>query len=560
MATEIQTQDAGTAFGAAPSGTAFLVIHVEGEERGSRVVDLPDGVDVTFGRSRGATVHVESEKVSRMHARVRRTGDTIEVEDLGSRNGTRVNGDKLEAVTRVTPGDEIAIGPILAVVGTTSGLRRASPVADDVRGESRLVAEVDRAMRYHRPLAIALVHIANDGVIDAMARSLRPMDLMAEDAGDDYLVILPELTPPEADEAIERLLDFARAAGVTTKHALAHYPQNGRTVEALISSVRGTLRRGGAPRTSTSPSANAPIVLDAAMRRVYQLVDRVAPTDTSVLILGETGVGIETVANAIRTRSPRAARPLITLGCSALSESQLETELTTAVEAANHGTLLLDDVSDLPLAIQAKLLRALQPRASSRAGTSSDVHPPLDVRIIASSHRDLDAEVRAGRVRQDLASRLAGFTIAVPPLRDRQSEIIPLAEQFAQLAAAEAGRPAPALAHDARDALSSYSWPGNVRELENAIERALVLCGEQLTAADLPEKLRNAGHHVRPVAQSPDVRGHLADVERAAIVAALEAEDQNQTRAARRLGLSRRALIYKMEKYGLKPPPARGEG
>jgi pSer/pThr/pTyr-binding forkhead associated (FHA) protein len=160
MATEIQTQDAGTAFGAAPSGTAFLVIHVEGEERGSRVVDLPDGVDVTFGRSRGATVHVESEKVSRMHARVRRTGDTIEVEDLGSRNGTRVNGDKLEAVTRVTPGDEIAIGPILAVVGTTSGLRRASPVADFVRGDSRLFALLYRCLRTHRPLGFYFFKIA----------------------------------------------------------------------------------------------------------------------------------------------------------------------------------------------------------------------------------------------------------------------------------------------------------------------------------------------------------------------------------------------------------------
>jgi pSer/pThr/pTyr-binding forkhead associated (FHA) protein len=138
MGTEIQTQDAGTAFAAGASGHAFLVIHVEGEDRGSRVVDLPDGVDVTFGRSRGATIHVESEKVSRMHARVRRTGDTIVVEDLGSRNGTRVNGDKIETVMRVTAGDEIAIGPIVAVVGVTSGLRRASPVADDVRGEARV--------------------------------------------------------------------------------------------------------------------------------------------------------------------------------------------------------------------------------------------------------------------------------------------------------------------------------------------------------------------------------------------------------------------------------------
>src|SRR6476620_6943580 len=149
MATEPLTQEAGTAFAVHDSAHAFLGIHVEGEERGSRVIDLPDGVDVTFGRSRGATVTVESEKVSRMHARVRRSGDLIEVEDLGSRNGTRVNGDKIEGIVKVTNGDEISIGAILAVVGMTSGLRRTSPVADDARGELRLVAEVDRSVRYH---------------------------------------------------------------------------------------------------------------------------------------------------------------------------------------------------------------------------------------------------------------------------------------------------------------------------------------------------------------------------------------------------------------------------
>src|SRR6185295_12891967 len=123
---------------------AFLVIHVEGADRTSRVIDLPDAVDVTFGRSRGATVFVDSEKVSRLHARIRRSGEVIEIEDLGSRNGTRVNNDKIDGVRRLTSGDEISIGPILAIVGVTSGLRRATLVADDRGGEARLVAEVDR--------------------------------------------------------------------------------------------------------------------------------------------------------------------------------------------------------------------------------------------------------------------------------------------------------------------------------------------------------------------------------------------------------------------------------
>src|SRR5262249_44747865 len=157
-------------------------IHVEGEpERASRVVDLPDAVDVTFGRSRAATVHLDHEKVSRMHARIRRTGDAIEIEDLGSRNGTRVNASKVEGGQKLAAGDEVTIGPIVAVVGITSGLRRASAIADAAAGEARLVAEVDRAVRYHRPLTIGLIHVANDPVVDAIARSLRPMDMLAED-------------------------------------------------------------------------------------------------------------------------------------------------------------------------------------------------------------------------------------------------------------------------------------------------------------------------------------------------------------------------------------------
>jgi DNA-binding NtrC family response regulator/pSer/pThr/pTyr-binding forkhead associated (FHA) protein len=571
MVTEPQTQEAGTALASTGGPRAFLVIHVEGGDRSSRVVDLPDGIDVTFGRSRGATVHVESEKVSRMHARVRRTGDVIEIEDLGSRNGTRVNGDKIEAVRRLEHGDEIAIGPIDAVVGVTSGLRKTSPIADDATGEQRLAAEVDRAVRYHRPLTVGLVRVASDSVVDAIARSLRPMDLIAEDAADDYLVVLPELGRAEGIAAIERLLDFARASGVDAKASSALCPEDGTTVEALISCLRSGLRSG---RRQAPPTPEAqpgePIVLDPAMKRVYALVERIADTPMTVLILGETGTGKELVAEAIHKRSGRRDKTLIKLNCAALPETLLESELfgyergafTGAdrrkigfFEAANGGTLFLDEIGEMPLALQAKLLRVLERKVITRVGGTTEV--PTDARLIAATHRDLEAEVRAGRFRQDLMFRIGGFTLVVPPLRDRPTEIVPLAEHFARAVASEQGRPAPGFTEDARDALTGYTWPGNVRELKNAVERALVLAADSIGAAELPDKLHDAAQRVRPVSPAADMRGHLAEVERAAIVAALEAEDQNQTRAARRLGLSRRALIYKMEKYGLKPPPSR---
>jgi two-component system, NtrC family, response regulator AtoC len=574
MATDFLTQDGGTLL-ATHEQRAFLVVHVdvEGADRSSRVIDLPEGIDVTFGRSRGATFTLDHEKVSRMHARVRRVGDIIEIEDLKSRNGTRVNGDKVEGIHQLEHGDELSIGPIQAIVNVTSGLPHPTAVVDADTGEARLRAEVDRAIRYRRYVTLALLRVANDAVIDAIATSLRPMDLVAEDAGDDYLVILPELGRAEGERAVDQLVEQARAAGTAALVATALAPEDGTSVETLIGHLRAGLRTGrSSPRAPTADTDGPPVVLDSAMQRVYSLVERIADSQMTVLILGETGVGKELVAEAIHRRSSRRDKPLIKLNCAALPETLLESELfghergafTGAdkrkigfFEAADGGTLFLDEIGEMPLALQAKLLRVLERKMITRVGGTTEV--ATDTRLVAATHRDLEGEVRLGRFRQDLLFRVGGFTLVVPPLRDRPTEIVPLSEHFITTTAAEQGRSAPTLSDNAREALTSYGWPGNVRELKNAIERALVLCGDRIDVVDLPEKLRDVGQRVRPITTAADVRGQLAEVERAAIVSALEAEHDNQTRAARRLGLSRRALIYKMEKYGLKPPPTRSD-
>ena len=567
MGTEPQTQAGVTELAVEALPRAFLVIHIE--DSGSRVVDLPEGVDVTFGRSRGATISLEHEKVSRTHARVRRTGDVMEVEDLGSRNGTRVNGDKIDGVRRIEAGDELSIGPILAIVGVSSGLRRSSPILDAEAGELRLAAEVDRSVRYHRPVTLALMRITSDDVLESIARTLRPMDVIAEDAGDDYLLILPELPRGDGAAAIQRALDFARASDQPATASTALCPDDGTTVDVLMSQLRSGLRTGKLPRAETSVP-DAPVVLEPVMQRVFTLIERIADTTMTCLLLGETGVGKEVVCEAIHRRSSRRERPLIKLNCAALPETLLESELfghergafTGAdrkkigfFEAADGGTLFLDEIGEMPLSLQAKLLRVLERKVITRVGGTTEV--ATDVRLIAATHRDLEADVRLGRFRQDLLFRIGGFTIVIPPLRDRQREIVPLAEHFTRTCATEQGRPVPMIAQDARETLAGYTWPGNVRELKNAIERALVLCDDTITAEDLPDKLRDFTQRTRPIAIAADVRGHLADVERAAIVSALDTEGANQTRAAKRLGLSRRALIYKMEKYGLKPPPSK---
>jgi len=282
-------------------------------------------------------------------------------------------------------------------------------------------------------------------------------------------------------------------------------------------------------------------------------------------------VGKEVVADTIHQRSSRRGGPMMKINCASIPENLLETELfghergsfTGAdrrkigfFEAATGGSIFLDEIGEMQHALQSKMLRVLEKKIVTRVGGTDEI--PVDVRVIAATHRDVEAEVRAGRFREDLYFRLAGFTLAVPALRERVDEIVPIAEHFVQRVAAELGQPAPQLGDDAKVALRAYDWPGNVRELRNAIERAVVVQASGTIAGDdLPDRVRDAGRRARP-AEGPlkdQLRDQLADLERVAIVEALEAFGGNQTRTAKRLGISRRALIYKMERLGLKPPP-----
>jgi two-component system, NtrC family, response regulator AtoC len=315
-----------------------------------------------------------------------------------------------------------------------------------------------------------------------------------------------------------------------------------------------------------------------AMAEIHALVERIAPSHITVLLLGETGVGKGVVAEAIHQRSARADKPLLPLNCGALAESVLETELfghekgafTGAVaqtpgllESAHGGTVFLDEVGELPPATQVKLLRVLENREVMRVGGRRPI--PVDVRFIAATNRDLDALVADGRFRKDLFFRLNGISIQVPPLRERVSEIAPLARAFAQRAAKELGGQAPELSTTVLSALAAYAWPGNVRELRNVVERAVVLAGGRpvgLEHVRLPERDAGSPSAPRPApAQTPaepgapqHLRAELEDVERRRIVEALEQVAGNQSRAAELLGMSRRTLLRRLDDYGIPRP------
>jgi two-component system, NtrC family, response regulator AtoC len=590
MATTDLTLDAGqltAALSEPPSRRTFLVIHVEGEDASSSVIDVPDSGEVTIGRSRGATIVVDHEKVSRIHARFRRLGERLDLEDLGSRNGTRVNGERIEGVRALAPGDEITIGPATIFVGIASPVARRTRVADAEVFEDRLEAELDHAHRYRHRVALAALQFSGEGaVVEAMARSVRTMDLAGDYGGDQFALLLPRLAHEEAEAAIKRLIDEARLLRADIRAGIAIAPEDGRTADELFERARAALRQARTPGALVMAAKAAPqkvrsdadlVVAAPAMRRIYALVDRIADSSLSVLILGETGVGKEVVAEAIHARSARRTGPIVKINCASLPENLLESELfghergafTGAdrrkigfFEAAAGGSIFLDEIGEMAPALQAKMLRVLERKVITRVGGTDEI--PVDVRIIAATHRDAEAEVRAGRFREDLYFRLAGFTLAVPPLRDRVEEIVPLAQHFARRVAEELGQPAPQLSEDAQLALRSHDWPGNVRELRNALERAVVVqTSGTITAEDLPDRVCDAGRRARPTTL-PDgsirdhLRDQLADLERAAIVEALEQYGGNQTRTAQRLGISRRALIYKMERLGLKPPPGKG--
>jgi two-component system, NtrC family, response regulator AtoC len=572
---------------------AFLVVYPDPEQaERSRVVELPDGVEVTFGRSRACTVYVDHDKVSRAHARVLRKGRSIVVEDLGSRNGTRVNGERIEGPARVSAGDEIAVGPAVAVVGVTSRLGRRMLIGGASYLEDRLAAESDRAQRYRRPLGVIMLRLdgasgACEAAVDRVAGVLRRMDCFAEYGPDEFAVLLPEADRAATEAAARRIIREARVAGLTHGGVAVHVglavcPDDGAQPGELIARARTALRSartgGGDDGVASAPReavvASDVVVSDPSMERLYGLVKKVAQTPMTVLILGETGAGKEVVAAEIHRQSPRAAKGFVQLNCASLPETLLESELfgyergafTGAdkkkqgyFEAADGGTLFLDEIGEIPLTLQPKLLRVLEERKLTRLGGTAEVK--VDVRLVCATNRDLEQEVGRGRFREDLFFRVSAFTLLVPPLRDRRAEIRPLAERFAVKYARELKQAPSHFSPEAMSLLEAYPWPGNVRELKNAIERAVVLApAGTIAAEDLPPRVREGARAAKAgsplvIGEGVDVREQIAEVERAAIVAAMDECGGNQTRAAQKLGLSRRALIYKLEKYGLKPPP-----
>jgi DNA-binding NtrC family response regulator len=326
-------------------------------------------------------------------------------------------------------------------------------------------------------------------------------------------------------------------------------------------------------RQQVVPSGQEAIVATSkGMRETLEVAARVASSKGTVLITGESGTGKERIAQHVHQKSGRASGPFIRVNCAALSETLLESELfghekgsfTGAhrrregrFELADGGTLLLDEIGEISSSLQTKLLRVLEEEEFERVGGSTTLK--IDVRVIATTNRDLSGEVSSGRFREDLYYRLHVLPIHIAPLRERQEDILPLAEHFAERYATENGRPTPGFTEEAMDRLVAWHWPGNVRELENAVQRAVVLAqGERIRSEDLflAPREQQSPFERRPTGQSSSIWSvsaanpladhKLREIERFAILSTIESSGGNKTEAARRLGVTARTLSNKM--------------
>ncbi len=543
------------------AGNESLTLRALGE-RFSGSFPLPRSGVVVLGRSDHADIRLEDHSVSRRHAALH-LGPDLEIEDLGAANGTHVGGGRLAPRARQTLaiGDVIELGSVMLVVQRALVSGRRWRLWSHEYFEARLDEECSRPGRGQRAFSILHLSVRGPGVTvaqEALAEGLREQDVAAAYAPDEYEALLIDRNAEEAASVLQALVARLRERGAEARGTVASYPRDGRTAHALVAAI------GHAVRGSTAePTEPAVVVADGAMEKLHRLLDRLAAGNISVLLLGETGVGKEVLAETLHRRSPRADKPLLRLHCAALSESLLESELfghekgafTGAVtakegllESADGGSVFLDEVGELPLALQVKLLRVLDDRRITRVGAVKS--RTIDVRFISATNRDLEQEVARGTFRQDLYYRLSGMSLLVPPLRERTTEIDALARMFMSRTCQQLKRAPLTLSAALLDELHRYAWPGNIRELRNVIERAVLLCSDDELR---PEHvvLDKRGSTVLVDAGGPDDAHAL---ERRRVLDALDRCAGNQTQAAKLLGISRGTLVARLDEYGLPRP------
>jgi DNA-binding NtrC family response regulator len=581
------------------------------------VVPLPEDGTLTLGRTGDNDIAIDDPSVSRKHATLT-LGPVPKICDLGSRNGIRVGDERIPAHTE-TPipfHKSVFLGNVMILLERIPAGRRARRLWEHGYFEGRLEEECARAERNNANFALLRIrcrkYIDEQSIVSQLAEMVRSSDVLAKYGPGVYEVLLIDTNSEQTPNIAERFRKALSQNGVESEVRWSSFPGDGKTGDRLMAAA--------AFDVDTGP---LDVSIGKGMAPLRAIVDRIAPTDISVLIMGETGVGKDVLASQIHRASKRAEKPYLRLNCAAISETLLESELfgyergaftgaqTTKpglLETADGGTVLFDEIGELPLSLQAKLLRVIEERTVLRVG---GLKPrSIDVRIISATNRDLEQACIGGIFRQDLYFRLNGISLMLPPLRERLDEIEPLILEFIKEACRVQDRPLLTMTREAMDLCLHYTWPGNIRELKNVIERAVILCtGPAILIEHLPHEkiLATVGvmrrprttprptvgvanreyettasvKTVKPPESEPTTSpGHRlgseaperADEpatplsvwrnaranEREAIIAALQQCGGNQTNAAKLLGISRRTLCSRLDRYGITRPRKKG--
>jgi DNA-binding NtrC family response regulator len=588
---------------ARPLDAGPLIALVVQHPGGTEIAALHPGAPLILGRAPARGLRIEHITLSREHARFELVGGRIVVDDLGSKNGVVVDGRRV-ARAEIDVGAEVVLGAVRVAAQAFGVAGQELGIDGEDRFRRRVEDEIVRATQFRRPFGLLLVRAvevhagggAARGVawIDEVRRGLRPVDRIALYGPNAVQILLPEMGLDAAEHLAGTLASAFPLLGVQLCAGLAIHAGGDDGADVLIERSRQAAHRaspehpveiapheawllGGEGERAIGPD----VVVGSHMRELLGDAERVASSRIPVILHGETGTGKEVLARLIHEGGPRKARRMVRVNCGAIPKDLVESTLfghergafTGALqqqkgvfEEADGGTVFLDEIGELPLAAQAVLLRVLETGSFSRVGAVREV--TVDVRIVAATHRDLEAMSVAGTFRADLYYRLGGVTIEIAPLRARMEDVEPLALRFLRLANEANGRTVQGIAGDALEILRAYAWPGNVRELRNAIERAVVVTrGALIGASDLPVRVREvrspsvpsavaAGAPVATVLSetSGPVRGTVRNYEASKLREALEAAGWNRIEAAQKLEMPVRTLSYRMKVLGLKKP------
>ncbi|WP_437991719.1 sigma 54-interacting transcriptional regulator [Sorangium sp. So ce145] len=591
-----------------------LVWHYAGKtERRLLSPDTP----LVVGRAMPAALCIDDRTLSREHARFLLSRGRVWVDDLGSKNGTFLDGRRVSRAG-IAIGDEVVLGSVALRVQAFG----AGGESLDLEGEEKLLRRVEdeltRARHFRRPFALLHVRmsaaVTAEGWINAVRACLQPVHRVALYGTCAAHVLLPEAGAEEASRTAQAIAASFVGSDARLLVGLALYPDACSTADEVFAAAREAARHASPERpVACGPAATSVlareepeeggIIAGQQMREVLETVRRVGASRIPVILHGETGTGKEVVARMIHEGGPRKGRRVVRVNCGAIPKDLVESTLfghergafTGALqqqkgvfEEADGGTVFLDEIGELPPPAQAALLRVLESGSFSRVGSSREIE--VDVRVVAATHRDLEAMAASGAFRADLYYRLGGVVIDIPPLRARTDEIEPLARHFLRAASAANGRHVEGITPEALALLCAYAWPGNVRELRNVIERAVVVTpGALVGLEDLPPRVRAAaarGESERPADRGTDaelggappdvavfcptpsapkeappeggrVRGKVQQYEAKLLQDMLETAGWNRTEAARRLGIPVRTLSYRMKVLGVKRPSPR---